>query len=134
MSAAMPVIVTETFKLRPGEGQSWADVGRAIRRAALGNAACVSFRLMRDRRNQSLAVLLSEWTSIQEFNRFVRESGVLWLERGVHPSLAGTWSILEPDDVVEARSEATVGQPAKKRIEISGIGGSTREKDTSVRI
>jgi hypothetical protein len=78
--------------------------------------------------------LLSEWTSISEFNRFVRESGLLWLERGVHPSLAGTWSVLETDDAVAATTETHVAPRVKKPIGIAGIGGRGQEKGTSVRV
>jgi hypothetical protein len=89
---------------------------------------------MRDRKNDSRAVLLSEWTSLNEFNRFVRESGMLWLERGVHPSLAGQWSLLEQEDsetATAARLEAM--KPTKKSIEIAGIKIPGRERDTPVR-
>jgi quinol monooxygenase YgiN len=125
MSTAMPVVVAETFTLHPIQQQSWSDVVRAIRRAALSNAACLSFRLMRDRHNDSLAVLLSEWTNVHEFNRFVRESGQLWLERGIHPSLAGTWLLLEPvDDGKESPSVVPplITQQGKIPIGITGVG------------
>ncbi len=122
MSAAMPVIVAETFALRPGQARNWSEVGRAIRRAALSNAACLSFRLMRDRKDDTRAVLLSEWTDMQEFNQFVRESGLLWLERGASPSLTGTWSLLEPeyDEERSAAREPGLGA-ARKPITITGI-------------
>ena len=133
MSTAMPVIVAETFTLHPSQGKTWSDVGRAIRRAALGNRACLSFRLMRDHRNDSRAVLLSEWTSLNEFNRFVRESGVLWLERGVHPSLAGKWSLLEQEDDELPTSSASGGLGAKKPVRIADIEIPGRERDSRVR-
>jgi quinol monooxygenase YgiN len=127
MSTAMPVVVAESFILHPAQQQSWSDVVRTIRRAALSNAACVSFRLMRDRHNDSLVVLLSEWTNIHEFNRFVRESGLLWMERGIHPSLAGTWSLLEPvDDGTGSPSVVPllITRQGKSPIGITGVGST----------
>ena len=130
MSTAMPVVVAETFTLHPTQRQSWSDVVKAIRRAALGNAACLSFRVMRVRNNDSLAVLLSEWTNIHEFNRFMRESGQLRLERGLHPSLAGAWLFLEPvDDSTESPSVVAplVTRQRKSPIGITGAGANVAQ-------
>jgi quinol monooxygenase YgiN len=127
MSTARPVVVAETFILHPAQRQSWSEFVEAVRRGALSNAACLSFRLMRDRNNDSLAVLLSEWTNIHEFNRFVRESGLLWLERGIHPSLAGTWLLLEPvDDGTGSPSVVPplITRQGKSPIGITGVGST----------
>ena len=122
MASAMPVVIVETFTLHRAQGQSWTEVGSAIRKAALQDPACLSFQLMRDRKNESIAVLLSEWTSMQEFNRFVRESGLLWLERGVHPSLTSRWTLLEAEPSHSRPASGTQVEPQRQKKPKPAIG------------
>ena len=94
----MPVVVTESFEIRPGSESSVDDICTAIRLSALRNPACLSLRVLHDRRDAGRVTILSEWQSAESFNTFIRNSGVLWLERGAQPPLASTWAMLYPQD------------------------------------
>ena len=95
-TAALPVIVTESFVLHRAQVASFEDHCRSVRDAALHDPACTSFRVLNDRHHPDRIVLLSEWQSAESFNAFVRTGGLLWLERGMHPPLVGVWSFLHP--------------------------------------
>jgi hypothetical protein len=92
----MPVIVTESFVVHPGQRLSCADLCRSVREAAMRNPACLSFRVLHDRHQPEHIAIVSEWKNMESFNGFVRGSGLMWLERGMHPPLVGTWSFLHP--------------------------------------
>ena len=95
-TAALPVIVTESFVLHRGQEASFDDHCRSVREAAVHDPACTSFRVLHDRHHPDRIVILSEWLSAESFNAFVRTGGLLWLERGMHPPLAGVWMFLHP--------------------------------------
>jgi quinol monooxygenase YgiN len=112
----LPVIVTHTFAVCPGSEQSCSDICKAIRLSARRNPACLSIRVLHDRHDKARVTILSEWKSVDSFNAFIRRSGLMWLERGAHPPLSGTWSFLQDSDVdVHATSHETPSVKASGR-------------------
>lgn len=95
MAAGLPITVIESFLLPQWEPAGWAAARETIRECALKHSSCRAFRIFRNEPNSRHVLLISEWDSAETFNQFVRESGVLWLERGQHPEMRGTFSILE---------------------------------------
>jgi hypothetical protein len=95
MAAGLPIAVIESFLLPQWEPAGWAEARETIRECALKHSSCRASRLLQDERNSRRVLLISEWDSAEAFNQFVRESGVLWLERGQHPEMRGTFSIVE---------------------------------------
>lgn len=81
------------FQTERGGSEEFCD---SVRRSALRQSGCLSFHVRYDRRNLNRIDLLSEWSSREALNRWVRTSGVLWLERGMLPPIHGVWSIVEP--------------------------------------
>jgi Antibiotic biosynthesis monooxygenase len=95
MAAGLPITVIESFVLPEWEPAGWAGARETIRECALKHSSCRAFHILQDEPNSRHVLLISEWDSAETFNQFVRESGVLWLERGQHPEMRGTFSILE---------------------------------------
>jgi quinol monooxygenase YgiN len=91
----LPITVIESFSLPQYEPAGWAEALETIRGCALKHPACRDFRIFRTQPNSGHVLLISEWDSAEKFNQFVRESGVLWLERGQHPEMRGTFFIRE---------------------------------------
>src|SRR5438552_6711310 len=96
---AMVMVVT-TVAVAPGREEEWEAVWRQVRRLA---AAYPGFRrttLWRDPTRPGQYVVQSEWDSRSDFDRFVRISGVEWLNRGLE-----LWTGARPqvyDEVVDA--------------------------------
>jgi quinol monooxygenase YgiN len=67
----------------------------SVRASALTQTGCLSFSVRHDRGKENRIELVSEWNSREALNRWVRTSGVLWLERGMFPPIHGNWSIVE---------------------------------------
>jgi quinol monooxygenase YgiN len=80
--AAQPtsVTVTTSFTILPHHRDVWLAAWGEVARMAAGQLACRQVHLLQDRSDSTRCVLLSEWDTIASFNRFVRESGLLWLD------------------------------------------------------
>ena len=107
----LPAIVTETFLVSHGSEQTFWEVCAAMRLSACRNPACLSMRVLHDRHDKARVTIVSEWRSVEAFNAFIRDSGLLWLERGANPPLSGKWTLLHAsaEDLPTANLEAASG-------------------------
>ncbi len=82
-AADAPVLIVARFTLHPERQHWWLDAWRALARAAEQTPECRSFHLLHDTRHEHQRFLVSSWTSRDAFNRFVRETGLVWMERAL---------------------------------------------------
>jgi quinol monooxygenase YgiN len=94
-AAARPVVVLESFTIHESHRDHWRALSKDLRRSAVAQDGCRSSLLMTDRNDPNHYILVSEWSDIEQFNQFMRTSGVRWRERAVCPDLRGTFTILE---------------------------------------
>jgi quinol monooxygenase YgiN len=78
---ASPVTVVMSFTVLPGREDIWRDAWSEVARLATRRSACHHSRLLQDRDDTTRCAMLSEWDSLSDFDRFVREMGLIWLER-----------------------------------------------------
>jgi quinol monooxygenase YgiN len=90
MTQATSVTVVASFQLMPNRHQIWRNVWRELGNIARNTSACHCFRLLRDAADDTRCMVVSEWDDLAAFNRFVRTSHLLWIERSVpyasHPT------------------------------------------------
>lgn len=75
------VTVTASFSLLPGRQDLWLNIWKELGRLALSRPSCREFRLVYSRTAESRCSVVSTWNEVREFHRFVREIGLLWIER-----------------------------------------------------
>jgi heme-degrading monooxygenase HmoA len=81
MKQLNPIVVLTSFRLRPESTREWQAAWTRVQRHALSDPACHSFRLLRNPKDSGDYAALSEWNSAQDFNSFVRRSGLIWMDR-----------------------------------------------------
>lgn len=84
--ATMWVSVISTFQVPPAREQMWIETWQALGEVARSRPECRDFEILRDRRDLTRFLVLSEWRGAAPFHRFVRETSLLWLDR-VFPGL-----------------------------------------------
>lgn len=75
------VTVVISFNLLPGREDVWREAWSEVARLAAHRRACRHSRLLQDRNDVDCCAMLSEWESLVDFDRFVRETGLIWLDR-----------------------------------------------------
>jgi hypothetical protein len=70
-----------SYALYPGTRELWLDVWSAVGRSAVQLPECRRVTLLTHPDDPTLVRVISTWTSAQAFHRFVREAGLVWLER-----------------------------------------------------
>jgi hypothetical protein len=94
--------VSMAFNVPHGSREHWLNTWTALGRLALDSFECREFAL---RSGDTESAVESEWASLQEFNRFARTSGLLWLERAsVHTGFI-------PDSVHREPAQAGQREP-----------------------
>jgi quinol monooxygenase YgiN len=96
MEDSKPVTAIISFRLLPGFRETWSQAWQQLRGAALTAPTCRQFCLLRDRHDESHRVVLTEWDRASDFDAFIREAGVIWLDRCIDGTSEPTaYSILE---------------------------------------
>jgi quinol monooxygenase YgiN len=83
MTHTTSVTVVASFELMPDRHRVWRDVWQDLGRIARKTSACRDFRLLSNVDDDTHCMVVSEWDDVATFNRFVRESHLLWIERAV---------------------------------------------------
>jgi quinol monooxygenase YgiN len=94
-AAPRPVVVLESFTIHESQRRQWRTLSKDLQRSAVAQDGCRGSLLMTDRNDPNHYTLVSEWSDIEQFNQFMRTSGVRWRERAICPDLRGTFTILE---------------------------------------
>lgn len=81
MASPTRITVIASFQLFPHRHATWHATWSELGRMASGLSACHAFRLLRDPHDPLHCAVVSEWDDAASFNRFVRESHLLWIER-----------------------------------------------------
>lgn len=85
MATSPATTVVASFKLMPGRQAQWEEVYTKIMQRAEQDptSGLRHVRLMRDVRDEKHFVIVGEWDSPGAFDRFVRDSGLMWESRGL---------------------------------------------------
>jgi hypothetical protein len=73
-----------TFDVEEGDRVAWHDVWSPVGQYALEWPACCVFRLGRSHLTRGQMVVMTTWGNHEELNRFVRQSGILWMDRALN--------------------------------------------------
>lgn len=106
MHEPIPVEVVMTFRIPATAHQCWKDTWSALRELALEIPECAAFELSPPVRDRVDGAIVTSWRSRHDFNRFVRESGLLWIDRVRRDGCACPDSILVSAVESEARASA----------------------------
>jgi quinol monooxygenase YgiN len=80
------VTVIMTFEAPPARIDVCQAIWHEAARAARTCSTCRYFTVLREPEYPSRCTIQSEWENLPSFHRFIRESGILWLERAMrHP-------------------------------------------------
>jgi hypothetical protein len=83
-----PVTVIMTYDVPPFRVDGWLRFWERIAVLAARRPACRSFEILRGENFSQGCSIRSAWDDVSSFHRFIRESGLLWLERAMpHPRL-----------------------------------------------
>ena len=77
----LPVLVVACSPSDPELHQRWLDVWRSIGTVAEEWPGCAEFRLVREHGEPHRFAACMRFASATEFAQFVRESGILWMDR-----------------------------------------------------
>lgn len=88
-SERTPVSVVISFHLWPSRADKWRSTWTRIERYALRLPACRSFTIV-ESSNDVARCIFTQWEDVSAFHRFVRENGLLWIERAAGYSQAPT--------------------------------------------
>jgi heme-degrading monooxygenase HmoA len=77
------VVIVSSYEVYPGASQSWVEVWKALAAEAKCSRGCRQFLLLRDRQSSFRFAVLSEWEDMASFNRFIRETQLMWTERAM---------------------------------------------------
>jgi len=80
---AVQVVLLITFDVQEADRLAWHDVWSRVRQHALEWPACTAFRLRRSQDTRGQMVITTTWGNHEELNRFVRQSGMLWIDRAL---------------------------------------------------
>jgi len=108
MTHPTPVTVMAAFRLVPDHHATWHQTWQGLARLVQRLPQRHRFQLLQERKYRTQCVVLSEWDDVGVFNRFVRETHLLWLERALGYALQPTEFIVF-EDVPQGRGrhEAT---------------------------
>jgi hypothetical protein len=98
------VAVVMTFRISPGTSQYWQDTWIALREVALRSSGCTRFEVSPPARPGRDGEITSTWRSREDFNRFVRDSGVLWIDRVRWSVCARPYRVTVSPEKVEERA------------------------------
>jgi quinol monooxygenase YgiN len=90
-----------TVLVAPERAAEWEKVWNVAREYARKQAGFHAMRLLRDAAQPGHYVVLSEWASRNDFDRFVQTSGLYWLDRVLE-----LWQALPSVDYEEVRAGA----------------------------
>ncbi len=76
-----PITVIESFNVAPNAIEAWTELWEALAPFATESRGCHKFELLHDRRDPTRYSLLTEWEDMDSYNRFRRETRVLWTEQ-----------------------------------------------------
>jgi quinol monooxygenase YgiN len=79
MVRQVPVLVLAFFTLVPDRQRAALEVWKEMACLARGRPACRSARVVVDRGDSTDGIMLSEWSDVPAFDRFVREVRLIWL-------------------------------------------------------
>lgn len=99
-----------TFRLRPGVETTRREAWNQMARQPLATPACQRFRLLRNRNDPDEYAVMTEWGSCSDLNSFVRDTALLWVDRGLdctlEPPRYSVWEQI-PLDGVEKPNQVT---------------------------
>jgi quinol monooxygenase YgiN len=96
MAPTTRITVIASFLLFPHRWDAWSAAWTELGRIAAGLSSCHQFRLLRDPRDRTRCAVVSEWDSIAAFDRFVRETHLIWIERATaYARLPTEFTVLE---------------------------------------
>jgi hypothetical protein len=78
------ILLVITFDVEEGDRVAWHDVWSPVGQYALEWPACSVFRLGRSHLTRGQMVVMTTWGNHEELNRFVRQSGILWIDRALN--------------------------------------------------
>lgn len=111
-----PVTVMISFHLLSGGQEAWMATWQQIELQANEQPDCGSFRLLVNDHEEGRCVIVTEWDDVHAFNRFVRETGLLWIERTARYSRASsTYTYMS------GIREASVGREFARRLPIKAL-------------
>jgi quinol monooxygenase YgiN len=81
MTSSRPTMIVTQYHLRPNQQDCWLETWRQLAVIAKSMQACRTFALELDRAAPDRATVISTWSSGAAFDQFVREVGLIWMER-----------------------------------------------------
>jgi len=95
MENSQPVTVIIAFRLEPGAEERWLETLKGLRDQVLRLPTCRHFHLLRNRHDPAHRVVLTEWNIASDFDSFARETGLVWVSRGLECVSQPEYSIFE---------------------------------------
>src|SRR5579875_104721 len=83
MNDAKPVVAVMRLRPTPGSNATWLAVWAQECERALHTPGCKSFRVLSDRQHAGEHYIVSEWDGAEGFDTFMRNGGIVWLERAI---------------------------------------------------
>jgi Antibiotic biosynthesis monooxygenase len=78
-----PAMIVASYRLRPHQRTSWIETWRSLELIARSIPECHTFELDLDSYDSDRCTVISTWSSGAAFDRFVRDVGLLWIERAL---------------------------------------------------
>jgi quinol monooxygenase YgiN len=78
-----PVTVVMSLEAPPVRIDAFRAVWQEMARLARTRPACRYFTILLEPQHPSRCTLRSEWDDASSFHKFIRESGILWMERAI---------------------------------------------------
>src|SRR5579859_7340510 len=76
--------VVASFTCDPGQETAWLAVWRALAEAALNRPDCYAFTALPSATGDGRTAVLSRWQRASDFNAFVRQVGLSWLDDALY--------------------------------------------------
>jgi hypothetical protein len=96
VSGCPPMVVNLEYIVPAGEAGMWIENWKLVAQVAASWSGCRMFRLLLDRNDEWYFAVFSEWESMETYTRFVRETGIMWLQRALgHPCVSVQSRLLE---------------------------------------
>lgn len=96
------VTVVSSFTVTCDREPVWTETWQALKQIALSKPECQGFRILRDQKDVTRFLVLSEWPDTASYDRFIRETSLVWLER-VMPGLCPASESTLTDSVTGGR-------------------------------
>jgi hypothetical protein len=83
MTSSSPTMVVALYRLRPDQKAPWLETWQQLAAIARSIPECRTFSLELDPDEPNQCRVVSTWSSGSAFDRFVRDVGLLWIERNL---------------------------------------------------